>query len=194
MNPWELPTSINVDGTEYAIRTDFRAVLDVLTATSDPDLFLPDASEREKSWVKMDTILKIMVIDYDNLPVEKYGEACEKIIEFIDCGMRDDGVKKPHTMDWKQDAQIIIPAINRVKGTEIRSLKYLHWWTFFGAYMEIGECLFSQVIHIRQKKMKHQKLEKWENDFYNSNKNIIDLKKQLSEEQREEIANLEKWL
>lgn len=75
MNPWELPTSVNVDGTEYAIRTDFRAVLDVLTATSDPDLFLPDASEKEKSWVKMDTILKIMVIDYDNLPIEKYGEA-----------------------------------------------------------------------------------------------------------------------
>lgn len=194
MNPWELPTSINIDGTAYAIRTDFRVVLDVLTAMSDPDLFLMDATEEEKSFVRMDTILKIMVEDYDNLPLENWNEACKAVIEFIDCGMADDGKRKPHTMDWQQDAQIIIPAINRVQGTEIRALPYLHWWTFLGAYMEIGECLFAQVVHIRQKKQKHQKMEKWEKDFYNQNKDIIDLKKKISEEQKIEMENLEKWL
>lgn len=194
MNPWELPTSIDVDGTTYTIRTDFRAVLDVLTAMNDPDLFLPDFSDDEKIWVRIDTMLQILVEDYDHLPSDKYNEVCKALMEFIDCGMEDDGRRKPHTMDWQQDAQIIIPAINRVQGTEIRSLSYLHWWTFFGAYMEIGECLFAQVIHIRQKKQKHQKLEKWEKDFYNSNKDIIDLKKKISEEQKIEMDNLEKWL
>lgn len=194
MNPWELPTSIEIDGKSYAIRTDFRAVLDVLTAMSDPDLFLPDASDQEKAYIRMDTLLQIMVEDYEDLPPEKLGEACEAVIEFIDCGMKDDGKKKPHTMDWQQDAQIIIPAINRVQGTEIRALPYLHWWTFLGAYMEIGECLFAQVVHIRQKKQNHQKLEKWENDFYNQNKDIIDLRKKISEEQKIEMENLEKWL
>jgi hypothetical protein len=194
MNPWELLTSIEIDGISYAIRTDFRAVLDVLTAMSDPDLFLPDASDQEKAYIRMDTLLQIMVEDYENLPPEKLGEACEVVIEFIDCGMKDDGKRKPHTMDWQQDAQIIIPAINRVQGTEIRALPYLHWWTFLGAYMEIGECLFAQVVHIRQKKQNHQKLEKWENDFYNQNKDIIDLRKKISEEQKIEMENLEKWL
>lgn len=194
MNPWELPTSIEIDGKSYAIRTDFRAVLDVLTAMSDPDLFLPDASDQEKAYIRMDTLLQIMVEDYEDLPPEKLGEACEAVIELIDCGMKDDGKRKPHTMDWQQDAQIIIPAINRVQGTEIRALPYLHWWTFLGAYMEIGECLFAQVVHIRQKKQNHQKLEKWENDFYNQNKDIIDLKKKISEEQKIEMENLEKWL
>lgn len=194
MNPWELLTSIEIDGISYAIRTDFRAVLDVLTAMSDPDLFLPDASDQEKAYIRMDTLLQIMVEDYENLPPEKLGEACEAVIEFIDCGMKDDGKRKPHTMDWQQDAQIIIPAINRVQGTEIRALPYLHWWTFLGAYMEIGECLFAQVVHIRQKKQNHQKLEKWENDFYNQNKDIIDLRKKISEEQKIEMENLEKWL
>ena len=194
MNPWELPTSIEIEGISYAIRTDFRAVLDVLTAMSDPDLFLPDASDQEKAYIRMDTLLQIMVEDYENLPPEKLGEACEAVIEFIDCGIKDDGKRKPHTVDWQQDAQIIIPAINRVQGTEIRALPYLHWWTFLGAYMEIGECLFAQVVHIRQKKQNHQKLEKWENDFYNQNKDIIDLKKKISEEQKIEMENLEKWL
>lgn len=194
MNPWELPTYIEIDGKSYAIRTDFRAVLDVLTAMSDPDLFLPDASEQEKAYIRMDTLLQIMVEDYENLPPEKLEEACEAVIEIIDCGIKDDGKRKPHTMDWQQDAQIIIPAINRVQGTEIRALPYLHWWTFLGAYMEIGECLFAQVVHIRQKKQNHQKLEKWENDFYNQNKDIIDLRKKISEEQKIEMENLEKWL
>lgn len=194
MNVWELPKTITVGGIEYAIRTDYRVVLDALTAMNDPDLFLPDATENECAWIRMNTLLIIMLKDYDNLPLDNHAEACERLIDFIDCGMKDDGKKKPHTMDWEQDAAIIIPAINRVQGTEIRALPYLHWWTFMGAYMEIGECLFAQVVHIRQKKQKHQKLEKWEKDFYNANRNIIDLKKKISKEQEKEMNALEKWL
>ena len=60
--------------------------------------------------------------------------------------------------------------------------------------MEIGECLFSQVVNIRQKKATNKKLEKWEKEFYNANKEIIDLKKRVSEEQQKEMDALEKWL
>ena len=38
MNLWELPTSVTANGHEYPIRTDYRAVLDVLTALSDKDM------------------------------------------------------------------------------------------------------------------------------------------------------------
>lgn len=195
MSAWELPTSITVDGTVYVIRTDFRAVLDVLTAMNDPDLFFPDASDQEKAWIQMDTTLQILVVDYDNLPPEKCVEAYDQLIDFIDCGAKDDPKKpQPRLMDWEQDAQIIIPAINRVHGKEIRSLPYLHWWTFLGAYMEIGDCLFSQVINIRQKKQKCQKLEKWESDFYRNNKEMIDLHKKLSAEEKATKESIEKWL
>lgn len=195
MSVWELPTSITVDGTVYAIRTDFRAVLDVLTAMNDPDLFLPDASDQEKAWIQMDTALQILVENYDDLPPEKCVEAYNQLIDFIDCGANDDPKKpQPRLMDWEQDAQIIIPAINRVQGREIRSLPYLHWWTFLGAYMEIGDCLFSQVINIRQKKQKHQKLEKWESDFYRNNREMIDLHKKLSAEEKAAKDSIEKWL
>lgn len=195
MNAWELPTSITVDGTVYAIRTDFRAVLDVLTAMNDPDLFLPDASEQERAWVQVDTALQILIEDYDKLPPENYFDAYSQLIDFIDCGMKEDLNKPPvHLMDWEQDAQVIIPAINRVQGTEIRALPYLHWWTFLGAYMEIGDCLFSQIVNIRQKKQKHQKLEKWEQEFHRSNKEMIDLHRKLSMEEKAEKDAIEKWL
>lgn len=195
MSAWELPTSITVNGTVYAIRTDFRAVLDVLAAMNDPDLFLPDASDQEKAWVQVDTALQILIEDYNKLPPEDFFDAYNQLIDFIDCGMKEDSNKPPvHLMDWEQDAQVIIPAINRVQGKEIRSLPYLHWWTFLGAYMEIGDCLFAQIVNIRQKKQKHQKLEKWEQEFYRNNKSIIDLHRKLSMEEKAEKDAIEKWL
>ena len=60
--------------------------------------------------------------------------------------------------------------------------------------MEIGDCLFSQVVNIRQKKAKHKKLEKWEKEFLNANKDLITLQKKISAEQKKEMDNLEKWL
>lgn len=194
MNAWELPTSLIVKGRAYDIRTDFRVILDIMSAMNDPDLFLPDASEGERAMVRCEVILKILYKDYDLIPEEDYPEAYGQALDFIDMGMKDDGKRKPHTMDWEQDAQIIIPAVNRVYGTEIRAVPYLHWWTFLGSYMEIGDCLFSQVVNIRQKKAKNKKLEKWEKDFYNANKELVTLKKKISEDQKKEIDDLEKWL
>ena len=172
-NGWEFPTSLNIGGVNYEIRTDFRVVLDLLTALDDPDLI--DENEKITVYMQSRVILEIMFPDYPNIPQEHIQEAIDKVAKFIDMGIGDDS-KRPKSMDWKQDAPIIIPAINKVLNKEIRAEKYLHWWTFLGAYMEIGESLFSNVIHIRQKKIKGKKLEKWEMDFYKENKSLIDFK------------------
>jgi hypothetical protein len=102
-----------------------------------------------------------------------------------------DGQKGPKTMDWDQDAPILIPAINKVLNCEIRAQEYIHWWTFLGAYMEIGESLFSNIVHIRQKKAKGKKMEKWELDFYKENKSLIDFKQknQRSQEEKDELRD-----
>ena len=55
-----------------------------------------------------------------------------------------------------------------------------------GAYLEIYEGLFHQVLMIRQKKAKNQKLEKWEAEFYRNNKKLIDLKNNSRERSQEE--------
>lgn len=180
MNAWELPTSLYVGGENWNIRTDFRAILDILKYFSDP----------EYEDVQWDICLQILYVDYDKMSRRLYSEAAEKAIEFIDMGISDDGRPKPTTMDWEQDAPVIIPSINRVLGKEVRALGYLHWWTFLGAYMEIGESLFTQILNIRQKKVKGKKLEKWEKDFYRENKQMIDLKKKYSEEEKEKQERL----
>lgn len=181
---WEFPTSLNIGGVDYEIRTDYRAVLDLLTALNDEEL--TDADPQIEAYMKSRVILEIMFPQCDDIPEEYMQEALDKVIEFIDMGITEDS-KKPKTMDWEQDAPILIPAINKVLNTEIRAQKYIHWWTFLGAYMEIGESLFSNILHIRQKKAKGKKLEKWEQEFYKENKSLIDFKQknQRSEEEKE---------
>ena len=185
---WEFPTSINVGGVDYEIRTDYRMVLDLFAALSDPDL--TDVDEQMTAYMQSRVIMEIMFPNFGNIPTEHWHEALQKVSEFIDMGISDDR-KKPKTMDWEQDAPIIIPAINKVLNREIRAESYMHWWTFLGAYMEIGESLFSNVVHIRQKKAKGKKLEKHEQEFYNENKSLIDFKQkdQRSNEEKDELRN-----
>lgn len=188
MNIWSFPTSLNIGGVEYEIRTDYRVVLDLLMALNDPEL--TDSDNKMSAYMQSRVILEIMFPDCDNIPQENIQEALDKVAEFIDMGIGDDS-KKPKTMDWEQDAPIIIPAINKVLNKEIRAEKYMHWWTFLGAYMEIGEGLFSNIIHIRQKKAKGKKLEKWEQDFYKENKSLIDFqhKEKRSNEEKEMLRD-----
>lgn len=182
---WTLPKSLNVGGKEYSIRYNFGAVLDVLAAYSDPDL---DDDE------KAEVLLTIIYPNLADIPQEHIHEAMQKACEFIDCGQKNDGKPKPKVMDWNQDADIIIPAINKVAGAEVRSNPDLHWWTFWGYFMSIGDSLFSSVLHIRRKISSRKKLDKWEEEFYRENKSMIDIKMPETEEEKAEKARLLKIL
>lgn len=176
MRAYELPTSLNINGVAYTIRTDFRAIIDILIAMNDPDL-----DQQAKTFI----MLQILYEEWQNIPFEDLTEACQKACDFIDCGQVDDPNKpKPRLMDWEQDGDMIVPAVNKVAGKEIRAVPYMHWWTFFGYFMESGECLFNTVVGIRSKKAKGEKLDKWEKKFYQENKSIIDIKTRLSDEEQ----------
>lgn len=192
MYSWDLPTSLNVGGRNYKIRTDYRVILDILTAMNDPDIFEPGMTEEEKQLERALTMLQIFYIDFDTMPSSDWQEASEKACEFIDCGIKDDGKQKPRLIDWEQDAPVIVPAVNKVCGKDVRSVKYMHWWTFFGYYMEIGECTLATIVSIRDKKRRGKKLEKWEQEFYRNNKKLVDLKIKKIERSEEEKEALRK--
>ena len=185
MNAWELPKTLNVGGRDYPIRYDFRAVLDILNAYADPEL---DESE------KTEVLLTIMFPDFKDIPISQYGEAVAKACEFIDCGQKPEDKRSPRLIDWEQDAKLIIPAINNTAKCEVRALPELHWWTFFGYYMSIGESLLSTVIHIRKKKAGGKKLDKWEEEFLRDNRSIVDLKPRETAEERAVKDNILRWL
>ena len=177
---YSLPTKLNICGTDYEIRTDYRVILELIEVLNDPAF--PDD---EKAVATIETI----IIDWEN--VTDYAEALKQCFWFIDIG-QPAGKKSARLVDWQKDFAYIIAPVNRVLGYEARTVDYLHWWTFMGAYMEIGgECVFSQVVSMRQKIAKGKKLEKHEREWLRQNRDIVNLPQKYTAED-EEI--LKKWI
>lgn len=174
---YDLPKSLEVCGETYEIRSDYRAVLDICAALSDIEL-----SDQEKAFVA----LSIFYPDFENMPQDHYQTAIERCFWFIDCGLDEDQTRKaPKLMDWEQDFQYVVAPINRVVGREIRSVEYMHWWSFISAYYEIGDCLFAQIVRIRDKKASGKPLDKQEKEWYRKNRNLVDFKQTFSESENE---------
>ena len=171
----ELPKSLSVNNIEYNIRSDFRDILKIVCAFNDPEL-----ENEEKIYV----CLVILYEDFDSIPKSDYEAAFKAALDFIDAGAKHDDKKSPRTMDWEQDESIMFPAINKVAGFETRTAEYVHWWTFIGYFMEISEGVFSHVLSLRGKKAKNKKLEKWEREYWQANKDICVLKPKLTAEEQ----------
>lgn len=165
---YEIPQSVEVNGQSYAIRNrgDYRMVLDCFEALTDIQL-----SEDER-------IYSALIIFYDGFEsiedIDKFGghikEAIQSMYEFFNCGRPEANDRKlPVLYNWKQDSQLISAAVNKVAGKEVRSEKYIHWWTFMGYFMSIGQSSFATVIGIRNKITKGNKLDKWEQEFRRDN-------------------------
>lgn len=184
MSVYDLPTSLTIGGVGYPIRYGWRAAVDVLDAFSDPKM------DEEAKVLYM---LMVMYPTLKDIPEERIPEACEQAAAFIDCGQREDS-KKPKLIDWRQDAPIIIAEINNVAKREIRLDPDIHWWTVFGWFMSIGDGRLASVLYIRQKKARHKKLEKWEQEFYNENKHLVDFTTPETEEIRREKDSILKYL
>ena len=181
---YTLPRTVSVGGEEYAIRTDFRVILTILELLGDPDL----DDQLKAQWM--------LELFYPQPPKTNIREAITACYDFIDM---ESGSKKksPRVMDWEQDFRFIVAPVNRVLGYECREVLYdydtntggVHWWTFMGAYMEIGgDCMFSQIVSIRDKQASGKKLEKYEKDFLARNRDIITLRQKLSEAENDLAA------
>ena len=93
---YDLPTSVEVHGTVYEIRSDYRSILDICMALEDPEL-----GSQEKSFVLLD----IFYSDFADMPEEHYQEAVQKCIWFINCGEEGEARKSIKLVDWGQGLQ-----------------------------------------------------------------------------------------
>lgn len=180
-----LPTSLEINGRMYDIRTDYRDCLVIIQAFADKEL-----TKQEQAYVLLNCLYK------EPISMEISEEAYKKGIWFLDGGKNLDSntPSRPPVYNFEQDEQMIFSAINKVAGYETRSVDYMHYWTFLGYFNEIGEGTFSTVVSIRDKKNRHKKLEKWEQDFYKNNKDLIDFKKTYTAQQEAERDEVRKLL
>lgn len=184
MSPWELPVSAEIGGVTYPIHGDYREVLEVIRALEDPEL--PEFYRWQVA----------LALFYEGkIPRKHQRQAMEYLAIFLNGGQAQTEKKDPpRLLDWDQDASVIVADVNKVAGCEIRSLPFLHWWSFLAYFHGIGEGQLCTVVSIRDKLRRGTPLEKWEKAFYRENREQVDLKKRYSPEERAEQARLNELL
>ena len=177
---YELPTSIQIEDRQYQITNngDYRVILDCFSALSDSEL-----SEDEQVLASL-LIFYNDFSDLEDINKDDMEQLAKEMFKFFNCGQEEamgaDTGKS--VINWEKDSNIVTAAVNNVAHTEIRSLPYLHWWTFMGYYMSVGESVLSTVVGIRNKLNKGKELEKWEKEFKQENPQYFNWKTKSKEE------------
>ncbi len=161
----QLPQTVKVCNKEYKIRSDYRNILTIFSAYNDNEL-----TENDKIFV----CLQRFYVDMASIPKteEAYKEALQAAHDFMEYKLSDDK-PSPKVVNWEKDEQMIFPAINKIAGMEVRTVPYMHWWTFLGYFMAVDrDDLWGTVLTIRQKKATGKKLEKYEKEFLTANPDL----------------------
>lgn len=164
---YELPTTLSIGGQDFAItdKGNFRMVLDCFVALEDSELS------------KQERLIACLLIFYEDMneyeDLAKFPDLQDAVTQmylFFNCGQQQVGARSDYKLiDWEGDSQLIAAAINNVAKTEIRTEPYIHWWTFMGYYLSVGESALATVVSIRGKIAKGVKLEKHEQKFRRDN-------------------------
>lgn len=176
---YDLITSVTLGGREYSIRSDFRAILDIIEALNDVEL-----NDEERALV----VLNIFYPDFEEIPQDHLQDALNACMDYINGNGPKSTTKAPRLVDWEMDWPLIIAPINRVLGYELRSIPYdaetntggVSWETFLAAYQEIGDCTFSQVVRIRDHLARGKKLDKQDQEWYRRNRHLVDIKRKYT--------------
>lgn len=182
MNVYNLPKTAKIGGREYQINTDYRDILEIIAYLNDP---------KWPEYLRWQIVLGLFY--EEDIPGKDQQEAMEFLADFISYGDKTDK-PGPKLLDWEQDAVMIISDVNKVAGKEVRESPYIHWWTFLSWFRGIGEGQLSTVVSIRKKKMTGKKLEKWEEEFYRENREIIDFRREQTPEDKAIQDYFSKWL
>lgn len=187
---WDLPIQVQIGDKTFDIRNkcDYRVVLDVMSALNDDDL---------RPEQKIEVALRIFYQDFfelEDIARIDFQNAVSEMMTIINCGDNAEEPiqkNKPRLMDWEQDFKWIAPPVSRILGYDVRSPQFTHWYTFIGAYMEIGDCTFNTIVTIRSKRAKGERLEKWELNYFREHRQDIELKRKITTE--EEMLLNSQW-
>ena len=188
---YEIPTTIVIDDMEFPIRCrgDYRMVLDCFSCLNDFDL---DKQER------LYAALIIFYEDFNDLSdffgmdKDLISKLIKEMYNFMQCEETPMHSMPYKVIDWEKDSQLVCSAVNKIAHVEVRSVEYLHWWTFMGYFSEVGESVLSTVVNIRNKIKRGKKLEKYEREFKAHNPHYFtwDSRTTQQREDDEELLNI----
>lgn len=137
----DLPTSVEVDGREYLVNSDFRTNLMTIMAFEDPEL-----TTFEKQIILLSNT-------YPKIP-ENVGEAARKAIWFLNCDEEPRQELNDNPMrlySFSKDAQLIYAAFRHTHGVDLKTVE-MHWWVFHALFMDLGsDTAFSNLVQLRKR-------------------------------------------
>lgn len=181
MNLWQLPVTLELCGRCYSLNTDFRDILELMGYLEDPQLPEP------VRW-----LIALGLFYREPVLPEHRQAASEYLCRFLCCGMQD--VPGPKLLDWQHDAPAIIAGVNQAAGQELRSLPYVHWWSFLGWFHAMGPGQLSTLVSIRDRLRRGKPLEDWQREYYRNNRKAVDLPVRYSPEEQQQRAQLQALL
>lgn len=128
-----LPVSVQIDGKDYQINSDFRTGI------------LFELLIQDKNVNDIDKISNMLELYYPIIP-DNIEEAIDQALLFYRCGAtqnqdRDNKNQKipPRIYDFDFDANLIYSAFLSQYGMDLQDIEYLHWWKFIALFGGLSE-------------------------------------------------------
>lgn len=168
-----LPETVNIDGVEYPINTDFRTSIKFEMLV-----------QRETDEVKL--LLEMLHLYYGELIPGNVPVAIEKALWFYAGGelkAKSSDSKKETLYSFEYDGDYIYSAFLEQYGIDLTCAE-LHWWKFRALFLSLSDkTKLSEIIGYRSVQISG-KMSKEEKEFYKKMKKIYALPKNQKEEER----------
>jgi len=176
-----VPETVEIDGIEYGINTDFRISIMF-------ELLMQDNSITDNE--KINAALNLYYPEMPHDPIQ----AIENILWFYACGKITETQNAEHTRDTTQqqaiysfehDAEYIYAAFLDQYGIDLQDIEHLHWWKFRALFKGLKEDnLIVKIMGYRAIKIDDNMTDS-EKKFYRRMKKIYALPDNRTQEEKE---------
>jgi hypothetical protein len=179
-----LPTSVEVNGIEYEINSDFRTSM------------LFELMMQESELEDKEKILQALKLYFPIVPKD-IDEAVNKILWFYSCGESiesKNGIgkgKAAQIYSFEYDDDYIYSAFLDQYGVDLQDIQYVHWWKFKAMFKalkednEIVKIMGYRALDLSKIKDKEQKA------YYKRMKDMYKIPNNINKDEKEKINGIE---
>lgn len=178
----KLPTSVCIGGKNYKIYSNFR------------NMILFDGAMNDERLTNEDKINVGLGLFYAEMPANM-DKCIDELFKFYRCGREPAAIGGGGTSErlysFDYDAPLIYAAFRGQYRISLARMKYLHWWEFMALFEGLSEdCRISKIMGIRSIAIDN-KMSGEERAFYQRQKEIYAIPKQLKADDIEEFEILQ---
>ena len=183
-----LPTTVDIEGIEYEINSDFRTSILFELLMQDVEI-----EDEEK-------IIQALQLYYRQCP-HNIDEAINKMLWFYSCGKENDlksnsktGSSSEQIYNFNYDDEYIYSAFLDQYRIDLNDIEYLHWWKFKAMFKALKED--NEIIKIMgYRSIDLSKVEdKKQKEFYKKMKKIYEIPIAISKDEKEKIDKINEIL